>query len=129
MCVCHPAGYRVTAKKAQPQPEAPQAEDLDLEIVQLRQALSAMEVEARRLDRENLDVNKELKDAREQLSGRNQKISELEALNAALTSALRESAYKGENLHAELEKARASLLERQETVDGLVTLMSTNEPG
>ncbi len=124
-------GYRVKSKGAQPQPEAPRAEgrDLDLEIVQLRRSLAEAEVRASRLDRETLDGNKELKDAREQLSGRDRKISELEALNASLTTALRESAYKGEDLHHELEKARASLLERQETVDGLVSrLMTTNEP-
>ncbi len=118
-------------KKEQPQPEAPQAEqqDLDLEIVQIRRSLAEAEVRAERLVRENLDVNKELKDAREKLSGRDRKISELEALNATLTTALRESAYKGEDLHHELGKALAALTEKQDAVDGLVTLMTTNERG
>ncbi len=113
-------------KKAQPQPEAPQAEqqDLDLEIVSLRRGVAECEVSKNRLEMENGDLIRDLKQAKVALDLGDRRIADLEAFAETLVVSLKERADEADGIRLRLEKSEASAAGLREQLDTTVSTLT-----
>ena len=108
--------------------KAEEQKDLDLETVQLRRSLAVAEVRADRLDMENLDLQHNLKEAREQIAIREASIADLEVHTETLIMTLKAKADETEEVRRELETTQAVLAEKSDTIEGLVESLMTAKP-
>ncbi len=106
-------------KKEQPRAEE-QSQDLDLEIVSLRRAVAECEVAKNRFEIENGDLLRELKQARASLDLKDQRLADLEAHSETLVMALKSKADEADDIRRELESTQAGLVEKSDTIEGLV---------
>ncbi len=107
MYVRHPKGSSMK-KKAQPQPKAPQAEDLDLETIHLRRSLAECEVARNRLEMENGDLIRELKNAKAALNLGEQRLARAGSTSESLIVALKAKADESDDIRLRLEKSEAN---------------------
>ncbi len=119
-------GYRVKSKRAQPQPEAPQAEgrDLDLEIVQLRRALAECEVARNRLEMSEGDLTRDLRQAKAALDLEGQRLARAESTSESLISALKAKADESDVIRRDLERSEANVVGLREQLDTTITTLT-----